>query len=65
MGKIYCLRCNKQTENKNQRVPGTSNGRIMCSANCKVCDKRNNLTEKQESRGLLGIIGRIPIFVSL
>ena len=51
MGKIYCLRCNKQTENKNQRVPGTSNGRIMCSANCKVCDKRNNLTEKQESQG--------------
>ena len=29
MGKISILRCKRNTENKNPKVPGTFNGRIM------------------------------------
>ena len=33
----YCLKCKKNTENKNPKVIKTKNGRRMLLSNCAVC----------------------------
>ena len=35
--KSYCLKCKKDTENKNPKVSKTSNNRIMVLLKCAIC----------------------------
>ena len=42
----HCLKCRKNTENKNPKVARTKNGRILLLSKCAVCDiiaKNQNL----------------------
>ena len=36
--KSYCLQCNKDTENINPKVSGTSNGKAMILSKRAICD---------------------------
>ena len=38
--KSYCLKCKKDTENINPKVPKTSNNRITVLSNCKICGSK-------------------------
>ena len=50
----YCLKCRKNTESKNLKVPRTKNGRIMLLSKCAVCDsKKSKFIKQQEASGLL------------
>ena len=50
----YCLKCRKNTENKNPRVEKTKTGRIMLSSNCVVCgSKKSRFIKEQEASVLL------------
>ena len=66
--KPHCLKCRKNTENKNPRVSNTSNGRTMVLSKCAICDsKKSRFIKNQEVKGLLGNLGiqtplsRVPI----
>ena len=37
---LYCLKCRKNTESKNQNVVKTKNGRIMLLSKCAVCESK-------------------------
>ena len=60
---LYCLKCRKNTENKNPKVASTKNGRIMLSSKYTVCDsKKSKFIKEQESSGLLSRLGiKIPL----
>ena len=50
----YCLKCSKNTENKNPKVARTKHGRIMLLAKCVVCgSKKLKFIKEQEASGLL------------
>ena len=50
----YCLRCRKNTESKNPKVPGTKNGIMMLLSKCIVCNsKKSKFIKQQETSGLL------------
>ena len=50
----YCLKCRKNTENKNPKVVRAKNGRIMLLSKCAVYDsKKLKLIKKQKASGLL------------
>ena len=52
--KSYCLKCRKNTENINQRVSKTSNGRTMVLSKCTICDsKKPRFIKNQEAKGIL------------
>ena len=56
--KWYCLKCKKDTENKNSRVSNASNGRIMILSNCAICDsKKSRFIKNEETKGLLSNLG--------
>ena len=38
--KSFCLKCRKDTENINPRVPNTSNGRTMILSKCTICGSK-------------------------
>ena len=61
--KSYCLKCRKNTENINQRVSKTSNGRTMVLSKCTICDsKKPRFIKNQEAKGLLSNLGiRTPL----
>ena len=45
----YCLKCRKNTETNNPKVPTTKNGRIMLLSKCAVCDsKKRNLSKSKK-----------------
>ena len=49
--KSYCLKCRKNTENINQRVSKTSNGRTMVLSKCTICDsKKPRFIKNQEAK---------------
>ena len=57
----YCLKCQKNTESKNQKVTKTKKGRIMLSSKCAVCaSKKSKLIKQQEASGLF-LIPRTPL----
>ena len=65
----YCLKCKKNTENINPRVPKTNNGRKMILSNCVMCgSKKSKIIKKQEANRLLSKLGtktplsKIPLF---
>ena len=50
----YCLKCRKNTENKNPKAATTENGRIMLLSKCAVSDsKKSKFIKQQEASGLL------------
>ena len=59
--KSYCLRCRKNTENRNPRVSKRSNGRTMALSKCAVCgSKKSRLIKNQEVKGLLSSLDVRP-----
>ena len=53
--KSYCLKCRKDTENKNQKNSKTSHGRTMILSKCAICgSKKSRFIKNQEAKGLLG-----------
>ena len=54
----YCLKCRKNTENKNPNVAKTNKGRIMLSPKCAISDgKKLRFIKEQEASGLLNNLG--------
>ena len=52
--KPYCLKCRKDTENINQKVSQTSNGRTILLSNCAICGgRKSRFIKNQEAKGLL------------
>ena len=50
----YCLKCKKNTENINQKVPASSNGRVMILSKCAICgSKKFRFIKNQKPKGLL------------
>ena len=50
----YCLKCIKNTENKNEQLVKTKNESIMLLSKCAVCNnKKSKFIKEQEPRGLL------------
>ena len=61
--KSYCLKCKKDTENKNRKISKTSNNRIMVLSKCAICrSKKSRFIKNQEGKGLLSNLGiRTPL----
>ena len=61
--KSYCLKCGKNTENKNPRVLNTSNARTMILPSCATCNsKKSKFIKNQEAKRLLSNLGvRTPL----
>ena len=61
--KSYCLKCRKNTGNKNPRVLNTSNARTMILPNCATCNsKKSKFIKNQEAKRLLSNLGvRTPL----
>ena len=61
--KSYCLKRRKNTENVNQTVSKTSNGKTMLSSKCAICDgKKSRFIKNQEAKGLLSTVDiRTPL----
>ena len=54
----YCLKCKKNTESRNPKVPRRNNGRVMLLTRCAVCDsKKSKFIKQQEASGLLIRLG--------
>ena len=54
----YCLKCRKNTENIDSRVPNTSNGRKMTLSKCAICgSKKSRFIKNQEGKRLLSNLG--------
>ena len=58
----YCLKCRKNTENKNPKVINTKNRRLMLLSKFSVC-KKLKLLKEQKARGLLSnlLAVKVPI----
>ena len=49
----YCLKCRKNTESKNPKVPRTKNRTIMLLSKYEVCEgKTSKFIKEQEASGL-------------
>ena len=48
MIKVFCISCQKHTKNKNPKNSGTSNGRIMFSAHCSLCNSKKIGKDKKQ-----------------
>ena len=61
--KSNCLKCRKDTENINPKVPYTSTGRTMKLSKCAICDsKKSRFIKHQEAKGLISNLGiRTPL----
>ena len=55
---LYCLKCRKNTDSKNQKVARSKNGRIMLLSKCAVFDsKKSKFIKQTEATGLLSSLG--------
>ena len=59
----YCLKCRKNTENKNPKIVRTKNGRIMLLSKCSARNsKKSKFLKAKEGKGLLSNLGtRTPL----
>ena len=49
----YCLKCRKNTGNKNPEIVKTKNGRIMLLTKCAMCNsKKSKLLKEEEAKEL-------------
>ena len=54
----YCLKCKKNTERIDPKVPKSENVRIILLLECAVCDsKKLKFIKEQEPSGLLSSLG--------
>ena len=54
----YCLKCGKNTKNKDAKMIKTKDGRIALSSKCVACgSKKSKFMKKQEAKGLLSNLG--------
>ena len=54
----YCLKCRKNTENKNAKMIKNKNGRLALSSKCALCgSKKSWFMKEQEAQGLLSNLG--------
>ena len=57
----YCLKCRKNTGNKNTEVVKTKDRRIMLLSKCAVCNsKKSKFLKKQETKGLWHNFKQLP-----
>ena len=64
----YCLKCKKNTENKNPKFLKTKNGRVMLLSKCALCNKeKSKFVKEQEAKGLLSKLTgvKVPILSDL
>ena len=68
----YCLKCKKNTESINPKVPKTTNGKMMILSTCAICNsKKSKLIKKQQAKGLLSNLGlktslnKIPLLADI
>ena len=61
--KSYCLKCKKDTENINLRVPNTSNGRTTILSKCAIRgSKKSRFIKDQETKEpLSNLVVRMPL----
>ena len=59
----YCLKCRKNTKNKDAKMIKTKNGRLILSSKCAACSsKKCQFVKEQEARGMLSSVGiRTPL----
>ena len=51
---LYCLKCRKNTGNKNPKVSKTSSNKTILLSKCAICGtKKSKFIKKQEARGML------------
>ena len=56
--KTYCVKCKKDTENVDQNLFRTKNGRLLMQSKCTVCGiKKSRVIKEQEAKGLLSNLG--------
>ena len=56
--KSCCLKCRKDTENRNPRLLKTSNNRKIILSKCAKCgSKKSRFIKNQEEKGLLSNLG--------
>ena len=49
----YCLKCKKNTESKNRRVPRTSIGKLTLLSNCTVYNKKKlKIYQRRRGQGI-------------
>ena len=54
----YCLKCRKNTNNKDAKMIKTKNGRLALSSKCIVCgSKKSRFMKEQEAKGFLSNLG--------
>ena len=54
----YCLKCKRNTENKDAKMVKTKNSRLALSSKCAVCgSKKSRFIKEQEAKGLLSNLG--------
>ena len=61
--KSYCLKWRKDTENIDQTVSNTSNGRKTILSKCEICGyKKSRFIKDQGTKGLLSNLGvKMPL----
>ena len=47
---MYCLRCKRKTQTKNQREEKTKNGRTILKGTCAVCNTKKNMFVSGEKK---------------
>ena len=64
--RCYCLKCRGKSESKTPEVVKTKNGRIMLLSECELwISKKSKFIKEQEAKGLLIMVGKIPILGSM
>ena len=54
----YCLKCKRNTKNKDSEVIKTKNSRLALSSKCVVCgSKKSRFMKEQEAKGLFSKLG--------
>ena len=54
----YCLKCKRNTKNKDAKMIKTKNGRVALSSKCAVYDsKKSRYMKEQDASGTLSIVG--------
>ena len=59
----YCLKCKKNTESINPKVPKRTNGKMLVLSTCAICgSKKSKFIKEQQAKGLLSNLGfRTPL----
>ena len=54
----YCLKCRKNTKNKDGKMIKTKSGRLALSSKCAICgSKKSRFMKERQAEGLLNNLG--------